>query len=777
MNKGKIIEIGITVDKKYDILEVINSGGAGQVYKVRQSGLDVIRALKTLLPEHKLDDSFQETFKREIMLLSQLTHQNIVKIIDAGIDKKENISYLVMEYINGKHIDVCAKELENIEDLISLIYEMFDGIFYLHERKILHSDLKPSNILVETDVITKKNHIKIADLGAAKDLSRKIPYATQLELVSDSEELTRVFGTRKYAPPELQRDLNENPITDRELVDLFPYVDIYCLGATLAEVVSTEKIKKNIRDEADYLLSKPMSYIGCNIEKYKYIKGIIIRMLKLKNEKDAFKSINEAYEAFQRIDPNKSLPIRVPELTDVSSIASILLSDGMHHFTNRAYKLIIHPTFQRLQKINHLGFIDLIYPCGRHSRFSHSLEVFSIAKKAVLYLLKHSTFRFFISAEDISLFLASALLHDIGHFPLAHALEDIESVKLDYEMVEYFLNKRTINCPESLGDILKKYWSIDGAEVAKLVDNKLHEDLSLGGRFFHQLMSGPLDVDKMGYVTQDSIFTGVPFGKGVDVEYLLSSLVALSNQDYKSLKELTLGIDSRGIEAASGLISARAALYERVYWHHTNRAIMSMIKYVANKVFESGNYDFQNYVDDTWNFTEYEAVKFLINKLPDDGLATPQRNPALGICDGSRQLYKRIISYSMNKNDDMIMQIYNNLRTLNDNHIEAHRKEILKKLKNYLNIIDIEDYEVLIDIPKPFRAKDTLSTINVVDRYNREKITPLNQISKIVEQYYYNFIENVTKIRIFVSPRIREKINEKNMIEQIIEQINLILKK
>jgi uncharacterized protein len=779
MSKGlPVLSIGQKIDGRYEVVQEIDTGGAGQVFKVLQTGLGVFRALKVLKPEHAGAVEYQDSFQQEINILSQLTHQHVVKIIDAGEEgsKGKKYKYFVMEFVDGVHLDKSAEALTSATDLLALFGEVLDGLEYLHNRKVLHSDLKPSNILVETDPITKRRHAKIADLGAAKNLAKRILASGELKLSSGSTEVTKMFGTRKYAPPELQRDLNDHPITDRELVELWPYADLFCLGAALAESVSTEKINKHILEELDILLKHPRLYLAENADAWEYLEGFIRRLLSRRETPEYFNSVHEAKEAFLRLDPARSLPERVPELTDVGAVATIRAFDGAHSFSKRSYALICHPTFQRLQKLNQLSFVDLIYPYARHSRFSHSLEVFQLAKRVATQLLRDTIFRLHVTPEDISEFLCAALLHDVGHYPLAHVLEDIRVAKPDFKLVQFFLDQETY-APKKLSKVLKDDWGIAATQIQHLVDEDHRDKLSTAGRFFQQLLSSPLDIDKMAYVFQDSVFTGVPFGCGVDVDFLIGSFVALSPRKHGPLiADITLGIDSKGTVAAAGLISARASLYGRVYWHHANRAIMSMVKYVAERVFKAGAVTFEKYIDDTWHFSEYEALRYLVEKLPITEMCSPTSNPALGILDGSRSLYKRLASYSHHRVEKTKRDIYEKVVEHDDEAaLEKKRGKIREALAGALSLSQIKDYEVLIDVPKVQKEKEALSNIYVVDQYAEKKLRPLNEVTQVIDPLYREFSENVKKARVFISPRLRHALRQAGKEAAIVAQVDKIL--
>lgn len=768
---GAPLRVGDVVDGRYVIEHAIDAGGVGQVYKVKQKGLEVFRALKVIKAEHAKTTEYTQSFHDEIKILERLTHQHVVKIIDAGDDQGRE--FLVMEYVNGEHLDKAASCATDESALLTMFEEILDGLEYLHDRKILHSDLKPTNILVEQDDVTQRRHAKIMDLGAAKNLQRYIPPEGQFQLTLGAGELTRLFGTRRYACPELQRDLNTNPLTRQELIELFPYADLYCLGATLAEAVSTKKIQRHVRDELDFLLANPLPILKSNPDLWTYIVGFIRRLLSERDGRDAFRTVHEARQAFLRREAHRSLPVRVPELTDIGATSSICMASGVHYFTPRAYELICHPTFQRLQKLSQLSFVGLVYPDARHSRFSHSLDVYRLAKMAAIRLLRNTTFRLHVTPEDISAFLCAALLHDIGHFPLAHVLEDIAGVRSDFELVKYFLEHRT-NERTSLVELLERKWELAASSIEHLVDKRHQSKLSTAGRFLQQLLSGPLDIDKMAYVAKDSHFTGVPFGAGVDVEFLIDSFVALSPQAFSpQVTDVTIGIDSKGIVAATGLITARAALYGRVYWHHTNRAIMAMIKSVATRAFENGPLTFDEYLAETWNLSEYEALRYLVDRLPKTGEMTPTKNPATGILDGSRTLYKRLVSYSYHSGDERIRSIYNAIYD-RPADLEQKRMAIVNHIRTNVGI-GVQSYEVLLDVPKPNKGEEALSNILVVDRYNQNRLAQLSQVTGVIGCVRDEFSTNVKKARVFISPRLRDHIRSANLYEGIVHHVEEIL--
>jgi uncharacterized protein len=768
------------ISDKYKVLKHLNSGGAGQVYEVMQKGLELKRALKVLKPENSKNPDYIKPLQQEIQVLSQLTHQNIVKIIDCSDQAATNF-FFVMELIDGPDLKTAVVECASFEGMIELFAQLIDSLCYLHERRILHCDIKPDNVRIQSDRVSGHRQVKLLDLGAAKILTEPTTAGNEFKLESDSARLTQLMGTRFYAPREIQHPINSHPVSREELAKLFPYMDLYTLGATFAECVSQLKLSQQIEDSLEQLLDKPHDWINQEDDQWVFLKGFVKRLLSKTSSPLRFRSIAEAREAFLRITPARALPTRVPELTDISATRAIRAPDGMRYFTERTYKLITHPTFQRLQKFNQLSFVDLIYPWGRHSRFSHSLDVFSLARKVTLSLLKDSTFRLLVQPEDISAFLCSALLHDVGHFPLAHVIEDVPGVQLDSALAQGFLERSNGGSP--LSKLTNDLWGLDASTIQHMVDRKKYADkLNPARRFFQHLLDGPLDIDKMAYVHADSRHTGVPFGEGVDTDFLIGSFTALSKLSRPNLEadeaEIMLGIQAKGAEAAVGLISARASLYGRVYWHHTNRAISAMIQYVAVRVFDlkNGGIGFERYRDDTWNMSEYEALRYLVNHLPDSGECTKENNPVSGIIDGSRIIYKRLASYSNTaKENEEIRSVFQALSTASAEQRDTWRHLLLRRFAALVNSKSLRDWDVLIDVPKSQKQNDASTNLHVTGTYDTKSLRKLAEVHPVARSLHEQFVENVSKARVFIHPRLRNQFRELGVTAQAIEAVTAVI--
>jgi hypothetical protein len=232
--------------------------------------------------------------------------------------------------------------------------------------------------------------------------------------------------------------------------------------------------------------------------------------------------------------------------------------------TPRVQSLIDTAAFRRLAGIGQLGLVALVYPGARHSRFEHSLGVYRLAIEFLARLQHDDRFRETVDADDAAAFLAAALLHDVGHWAFCHPLEDMRLPGLPKHES---LLPGIVSAGE-IGDVLRTQWALDPARVAGLVTGSAEDRAA---RVLQSLLSGPIDVDKMDYLSRDSLHAGVPYGNHFDQERLLSSLC---------LNEpgTALAITEKGCTAAELLVVARYVMFSEVYWHHAVRSATAMLQ-------------------------------------------------------------------------------------------------------------------------------------------------------------------------------------------------------
>lgn len=788
MNK---LDTGLLIDGRYRILDQLGLGGASTVYRVSQSGLDIERALKVLDPhvEGADTDMFERTFREEIKLLSHLSHKNLSKIVDFGEETvgASKLRYFVMEYANSGDLAQISQSLTDVRELLRLIAEVFDAIAYLHERNVLHCDVKPTNILINEDPISGKKEAKLADLGVAKPLGRYT--AKPLDLLSTLRDETYLWGSPRYAPLYALEFLNQSRILSREeLSHYLPHYDLYCFGAAIAEVLSTKRLQRTASSaEIDRLLESPKSVLRDQLsaDQWNYLCDFI-RLLLQEDRGRSFKNTTDARDAFARLDVSEALSTLVPELTNVGSRQLITYGHRTARLSDRTYRLVAHPTFQRLQRLNQLNLVEIIYPDARQPRLTHSLEVFELAKEVASHLLGDGTFRLHVSGRELGLFLAASLLHDIGHYPLAHTMEDLRAEitdtarkpAADYDMVAHFLRHKPPGTPRSLADVLTDDWNIECEEIARVVAKG--NVTSISEMFVQQLLDGAIDIDKLAYLSGDSRFTGVSYGHGIDIQALIASLRLFSpNRD--NVNHPVVGIAHKGIAPAESMIVARYHMFSRVYWHHTNRALMAMARHVIRRVFASEDtpMTFMEYIHGTYGMTDWEALRFMAHRYDailenECGDKSRLSNPVSGILDGSRQVYKRLLSFSSHPKNPKLSQCHAFLGMASQSSIETLREESTVELGKLMGRRVPESW-VLFDMPRMNKEKDTLSEILISDPGSPQGTAQLNEVSGVASSVYSDFLSLAKKSRIFVHPTIREELRSKGLEERAMRRVEEII--
>src|SRR5260221_9689637 len=198
-----------------EILEFIGQGGMGMVFKARQPKLDRFVALKLLPQKPAADPAFQERFNREARVLARLSHPNIVAVHDFG----QAGPFFLMEFVDGVNLRQAMRAGRfTPTQALSLVPRICDALQYAHEEGVLHRDVKPENLLLDT-----RGRIKIADFGIAKLLGDTTKGVT---LTASGQSI----GTPHYMAPEQF----EHP------QDVDQRADIYSLGVVFYEMLTGE---------------------------------------------------------------------------------------------------------------------------------------------------------------------------------------------------------------------------------------------------------------------------------------------------------------------------------------------------------------------------------------------------------------------------------------------------------------------------------------------------------------------------------------------------------
>ncbi|CAN5418565.1 hypothetical protein BH24GEM3_BH24GEM3_25750 [soil metagenome] len=238
-----------------------------------------------------------------------------------------------------------------------------------------------------------------------------------------------------------------------------------------------------------------------------------------------------------------------------------------------ALAILDAPAFQRLRYIRQLGLAYLVYPGATHTRFDHALGVYHLARRA-LRLLDEREELGAVDPVECRLVPFAALLHDIGHYPFSHALEELDGPWVPGHHEE--LTGRFL-LSEGIREALEQLAPDAPARVEAMIRGASASPLQ-------GLVSGSLDLDKLEYLKRDARFCGVPYGE-VDVDRVLHALVLLRDPESGALE---VGIHAKGLSALESLLFAKYQMFRNVYWHHAVRAATVLYKRLVQEAVDAG---------------------------------------------------------------------------------------------------------------------------------------------------------------------------------------------
>lgn len=228
-----------------------------------------------------------------------------------------------------------------------------------------------------------------------------------------------------------------------------------------------------------------------------------------------------------------------------------IINDPVHGFISipagLLQSLVDHPWFQRLRRIKQLGLTEFVYPGAIHTRFHHALGAMNLMSKALDTLEQKGHT---ISADEREAAMAAILLHDVGHGPFSHALEYALIPELHHEEITLLIMRHLAT---ELGGNMSLALAMFSDQYER--------------PFFHQLVSGQLDMDRLDYLARDSFFTGVVEG-GVASDRIISML---------NLVNENLVVEEKAIYSLESFLVARRLMYWQVYLHKTTVSTEQML--------------------------------------------------------------------------------------------------------------------------------------------------------------------------------------------------------
>ena len=693
------------------LVSPLGGGGSSQVFRVLHKSL-LKRAIKFMFPRPDLlgvlgPEPFTKGFDGEIGRLASLTHQNIVKLTDFGLLPTESgeleVRYIVTDYIEGETLKSWA-ERDTVDGgaIVNALTGILTGLQHMHARSVLHCDLKPDNVIMAKSSSGGESIPVVLDLGVSKTLTD-----------SNGDErpdgdFTYFFGTTGFVCPPLANLLanrSGNKARWSLIKEVFPYQDLYCFGVIVQRLLQHDGVSRKLT-------------LGLGRSAVEALRQVSTGLV----TKDSGWTARELRLALKQLQPEHLAPYGVSELAQypvepqytTTTLSRVAL-------TERMYEITWHPLFQRLHELPQLELLYYVYPGARHSRYLHAINTYQAARQLTAGLLSDWRTRIWIRSHDIKALLFKALLHDIGNYPMAHVFEDLAATRgigdsalippREDLFAAFTLPVLSEDQSRTVGDLHKYVGSIrdrSGETLPGLLERHLGEPVvnamqSIGTSTEYRhavlggLLSSPFDACKLAYLRDDSIMTGLPFGRTIDVDALGSALVCVHESDALG-STAAVGIKRRGVPFAAAAIEARLNMIKRGYWHEANRSIMGMFKHVVTRLITKGVLNFQEYFVAVMFKDAREAAIWLRNKFAE--VAPGETNPLDCLVPPEGEVfhgeYARIFETSPTSSSGR--GLHGTLKNIDPFQYERHYQKLRKIIHDQLDI-ELTPGQIIFDCP------------------------------------------------------------------------------
>lgn len=387
-------------------------------------------------------------------------------------------------------------------------------------------------------------------------------------------------------------------------------------------------------------------------------------------------------------------------------------------FTPELYALTKSEDFLRLYTIKQLGPTELVYPGASHSRASHSIGVYHLARKVLKRILCTDD-RAWVTEQGAYSFLVAALLHDLGHFPFTHSLKELDLKSHEELTAELVMQP-------ALADRIKDCGA-DPAQTAAIIDAHLPASNETKG--FRRILSGVLDPDKLDYLNRDAYYCGVPYGIQ-DTDFIISRLFANPTHG--------MYINSDSVMAVEGVLFAKYLMYRSVYWHRDVRIATAMMK----KAVFSGLKKQIFSAEALYRQTDRGIIRLL------QAGVFPEANLALLI--QQHHLFIPVF-------ESPISLLPHDVFALEDLTVRSQCEAALAEILSTLSKKTVRPQDVLIDIPERISFETNLWIADTQTMFRA-------QGSVFSDEVVHNFTDSLRIMRIAVHPHVySEQMNNVTM--------------
>jgi HD superfamily phosphohydrolase len=728
----------------YQIIKRLGKGEQGGVYQLAHP-IGKAFALKLYLPVVGVGMSEEESvanFIREVSILASINHKNIIGvktagyavfdaredkwIITEGLDKATDpnaVYFYVMNYLSRRLSDmfpVSRRDFRSgVDEAISGAWKnrrldlfervtrhICDAIIHCHRASLVHKDIKADNILFRDE----DENFVLADFGFARHGSSPAqdPVIHLFENVDPSLILDKHYEANDIAEfakvlrrilPQLARDYDTKSLKGiedalRAATDhshaRFPVIDATAFKQSL-EQYFTKSVWGFRLKTGDFLLA-----------------GMRNRF---------------AFTSTVQIPVSGPVPL-----------------------TDEVKRIIDLPDFQRLRGTRQLGPTFFVFPGAYHTRFEHSIGTYHFALRYLESLTRLSIFNDFATpvSETVRLITLAALLHDVGHYPYSHWIEELKPFPGKIDLPTHESRARTLLKHADFKKVIEDDWELAVDDVADVICG---EHLTTGRKqVANSVIDSVLDVDKLDYLIRDSVHCGVTYGKALDPERLIEGLFLDAENNRVCLTQ-------KGRSYLSSLLACRNIMYQEVYWHKTVRACTGMFKHF-----------FYHYVSRKVDSTE--AIKELF-ELPDDlFIATLVQRIRKKHADllpliapfafGGREIFKPAYIFSLSSKRELSRVSHFFRKLLDDKSytgsVKAARR-IAKKLKKRCPGITSLDLVIEKTPLKGIKEKYSYQSLRIWDTRKERFEDPPEKLDESSE-----YLEAERQAYIFCRPRFYEEL-------------------
>lgn len=699
-----------------------------------------------------------EVFFEEVKRMASIDHPNVVRLLDVGetkltkperpadVQSLTKVAFLVMDFVPGPQDDpngsprideMLRRGKTTGADVVRWLIGLARALKYLHEdRQYLHGDLTPNNVLISG--IT--GEAKLTDFSVCKNFNFG-------EVEPDAH--TKFFGWGPV-PPELLagpafKDVQGDPKPRKYLRDLFfPALDIYQFGSLLRSLRDGILPKLSTQDDRDYLDRLSERLTTWQEARTFTAQRILDELAKLDTSADAGREIDD--------------------LAPTSSAAKVIqLPDMMVTISSGADTIINTRSFRRLHRINQLCFVDLLYPCAGYKRFAHCLRAYALAGRFLQNLRGHGDFRAIYEHDVGKHLMLFALLHDINHFPLLHVFQESRrNILKDFDLLDCFCDGKMTDDTPSLYQVVDAL-GVTRERFRRVLTEDFASQSDARDKIIKSVIDSGADVDKLAYLRYDSLFTGVSYAMGIDENTLVreATLAEVSPGNFH------LAFGESAIPALETLYLARAAMFKKVYWHHTNRALMAMLLYVIDRVYGTSPEGAASaarpadYIKETLFADDAEAANYLSREYE-----RLYGEPAItkDLVANRAQIYKRLYSSRPFMPGAKEERLYDDLVDLNALQFEQFRARLRTGVYDFFrstygyDVAQKHDADVLLDLPG--RKIDSGGEIWI--RLASGECKQLHEVSPPVQAMDRKFNELTKKVRIFIRNTMAAKMPKRD---------------